>query len=46
MEAASNSEIQYSQLTRDASQASSSGDLIAIAVRAYAWKGKITGEHS
>ena len=46
MEAAGNNEIRHGQLAADASQAKSSGDLLAIAVRAYAWKGRITGEHS
>src|SRR5258706_12324927 len=44
METASKSDIQHNQLAADASQARTSGDLIAIAVRPYPWQGSITGE--
>jgi hypothetical protein len=45
MESVNNSDIRYSELAAEAGAARSSGDLIRIAAQAYAWKGKIAGEH-
>jgi len=45
MEAVNHSDIHYGELAAEASAARTSGDLLRIAARAYAWRRKITGEH-
>ncbi len=45
METASHSDIHYGELVAQAGAARNSGDLLRIAARAHAWRGKITGEH-
>ncbi|MBA2587153.1 MAG: hypothetical protein H0U98_00850 [Alphaproteobacteria bacterium] len=45
MEKASHSDTQYGWLANAATQAKTGGDLIAIAARAWTWKGRITSEH-
>ena len=44
MEAASHSDIRYTELTAAASQ--DGANLLAVAHRAWTWKGRITSEHS
>jgi hypothetical protein len=46
LELAGGSDIAYGQLVAEASRARTGSDLLAIADRAYAWKGRITSEHS
>jgi hypothetical protein len=45
MESRSGSDVHYDTLASQATQARNSDDLMRIAAEAYAWRGRITGEH-